>query len=857
MTSTAIKQNLNTPRIGANTSENTGIKINVKGAGFQRGRLIDSPIKGVKFECGGKSGFTNEDGTFECTTLPVEFRVGKAKIGKMEKLPRDSVVTVQDLAGVPRENVDDEKVVSLAVFIQSLDNDGYISSSIVIDQNIAKKFTEEIDIQKLHVDEVKELLEEVGVKRIVDEEKAIEHIVQYQNIINRIRTTYISGVRESSNSVDQNSQTTEDTSSQIGIDLPTVATTTTPKTSSLSTGQDDTKRSGVDTKNTTKAGINWMGFFGGLDGLKGGVKYLKVKQNIYINDKKDTLIYIDPELDKIGKLIYEDDKLSEITKNIYKNLSDDYDFIFLITNNKIKPEEVNYSVVFNKVKNSVKGIGLPIYNHGKKYGSKGKLQGILHFTYRSAISKGATLHEIAHNWANKFIDFDAKIDGSDGYRLGNGPHWGFTGFFGGKGQLGGFDASSDDLRDEHREYIRSKNTIWKLYSAKTFGWVYNNGNSIPYNDVELYLMGMIPKSEVKDLIVPIPWGSALTAEEKSDLLHSGITQKGRTYFVAGDMVRKSWSTILSDHDVEDRDPSSKKSQKKFRILTVLLDNKMPTTSEVNIISVQMRNLALKDDDGNPKNYNFWEATRGKGELIISNIDKSLKTKAEDIFVEENFISEKVNFRGKIYRTIKSPYTGRIWLDRNIGADRVCKDFDDGSCYGYYFQFGRGFDGHQLKDSPITIERKTTLNGNDDAFVVIGNSKDYDWLVDGVDDDLSARIDFMKDSTGNGVCPTGFRTPTLDEFLAETSSNEVMDPFPGKSIDSNFLRLPMNGYRNSQNDRGELSEPGSRGAYWTITAYNYSDSRRIRHILFRADQFLGYGTRYFANADAVRCIKDDK
>jgi len=36
-----------------------------------------------------------------------------------------------------------------------------------------------------------------------------------------------------------------------------------------------------------------------------------------------------------------------------------------------------------------------------------------------------------------------------------------------------------------------------------------------------------------------------------------------------------------------------------------------------------------------------------------------------------------------YKTIKSPVTGRVWLDRNIGASRVAESSTDKLSYGHY------------------------------------------------------------------------------------------------------------------------------------------------------------------------------
>lgn len=40
-------------------------------------------------------------------------------------------------------------------------------------------------------------------------------------------------------------------------------------------------------------------------------------------------------------------------------------------------------------------------------------------------------------------------------------------------------------------------------------------------------------------------------------------------------------------------------------------------------------------------------------------------------------------------------TGRIWMDRNLGAMRAATSATDYQAYGSLYQFGRGSDGHQL------------------------------------------------------------------------------------------------------------------------------------------------------------------
>ncbi|CAC9470333.1 hypothetical protein BSPLISOX_3157 [uncultured Gammaproteobacteria bacterium] len=47
----------------------------------------------------------------------------------------------------------------------------------------------------------------------------------------------------------------------------------------------------------------------------------------------------------------------------------------------------------------------------------------------------------------------------------------------------------------------------------------------------------------------------------------------------------------------------------------------------------------------------------------------------------------INFNGFKYKTVLSPNTGKIWLDRNLGAKRVATSSTDTDAYGTYYQFG--------------------------------------------------------------------------------------------------------------------------------------------------------------------------
>ena len=197
------------------------------------------------------------------------------------------------------------------------------------------------------------------------------------------------------------------------------------------------------------------------------------------------------------------------------------------------------------VSNSVEGIGLSSYDFSSEYGSSGKLKAIIQMTGLEYLKYGPALHEIAHQWANfALTTHSVSSTGTDLTSFLFGSHWGFTGG-NTKGQLGGFEQGS--LVDNGQN----------SYSVDEFGTFANGGNGVPYNDLELYLMGMIPVSEVADFDM---FGNITSLDIVSSTFN--FTAENRTTFSS-----KSLIELLGQ-----REPSFEDSQKDFKILAIVLTN---------------------------------------------------------------------------------------------------------------------------------------------------------------------------------------------------------------------------------------------------------------------------------------------
>ncbi len=187
-----------------------------------------------------------------------------------------------------------------------------------------------------------------------------------------------------------------------------------------------------------------------------------------------------------------------------------------------------------------------------------------------------------------------------------------------------------------------------------------------------------------------------------------------------------------------------------------------------------------------------------------------------------------------FDTVESD-TGKVWMDRNLGACRVAQSFNDGDAFGDLYQWGRDSDGHEKRDS-------TTVGTQWSGAVPV---PDHSNFISGFGDWLNTKNDNIwqgVDGTNN-PCPSGFRLPTADEWEAEIATwNE------NNSVGAlnSPLRLVTAGYRAYT---GELKQVAD-ARYWSssVVAYN------ARYLYFHNQlAVIAHYNRAFGNS--VRCIKD--
>ena len=188
--------------------------------------------------------------------------------------------------------------------------------------------------------------------------------------------------------------------------------------------------------------------------------------------------------------------------------------------------------------------------------------------------------------------------------------------------------------------------------------------------------------------------------------------------------------------------------------------------------------------------------------------------------------------------VVNPTTGKIWMDRNLGASQVATSSTDANSYGDLYQWGRRSDGHQCRNSSTTATLSSIDQPTNGNFITI-NSGNYDWRSP-QNDGLWQGVNGV-----NNPCPSGYRIPTdaeLDAERASWSQNNSVGAFASP------LKLPMAGFRSSSN--GSLLSVGTDGCYWSSTV---GGTYSRFHYFYGMYADMGLNNRAYGYS--VRCLKD--
>lgn len=273
--------------------------------------------------------------------------------------------------------------------------------------------------------------------------------------------------------------------------------------------------------------------------------------------------------------------------------------------------------------------------------------------------------------------------------------------------------------------------------------------------------------------------------------------------------------------------------------TPIFDWKITSITDDYIVVNKINHDSLEDRYDTFEEYFFFD--KQKAENYLESVTPS--TASTNVTIDNG--DGTLTFNDVLYGTVTSPFTNRVWLDRNLGASQICTALDDTTCYGDYYQWGRGADGYQESNSTITASLATNINAtNANGSFITSTSTPYDWTTADLNGKL--RTASWSKTDGSSICPVGYRVPTTAELRVETINASTAVANNTDAFD-NFLKLPSAGNRYYNN--GSLNNQGSFCTVWSSSVA----ASRSQSMGFGSDAYIH--NSYRASGFPVRCLRD--
>jgi uncharacterized protein (TIGR02145 family) len=203
----------------------------------------------------------------------------------------------------------------------------------------------------------------------------------------------------------------------------------------------------------------------------------------------------------------------------------------------------------------------------------------------------------------------------------------------------------------------------------------------------------------------------------------------------------------------------------------------------------------------------------------------------------------------VVSTVTSPYTGKVWMDRNLGATQVATGVNDVASYGDLYQWGRAKDGGQLRTAPQVATKLTDISSRSTNSISAQpwtSQANWNSQTGGVWD---VKPWNNTDGGVNNPCPTGFRVPSDSEWTAELNGMTGAGlATTTTGVFNSFLKIPQAGVIEGSGFSGTVIT--TKSVYWTTDRLDGYSSREIR---FSPSQNAERNANWYSFRYSVRCI----
>lgn len=292
---------------------------------------------------------------------------------------------------------------------------------------------------------------------------------------------------------------------------------------------------------------------------------------------------------------------SAAVQRYYDLFPDDLDYI------AVESEYTNTNASsagsYTRLRNETQGTGIDIFDEASAFGSEERLKGLLSLHYDNT-SPFTLTHEILHEHgvSSRFQEaFDLG---------GNAGHWGMfednsSGFIGTSVQSGVL-LEIEDLGDGMYQSPRSWNEN-SISNELLNEWYENEGSPedyFKYNNLELYLMGLLPKEDVDTITTLANWERlGIWTDTDLNISYDQFRADGVRSIHINEIVETLGARV----------PDYQNSQKSFRMGLVVTSDRPLTPLELSYFDFAMRDYERETPaiqiDQEP-NFTFFQSTKG-------------------------------------------------------------------------------------------------------------------------------------------------------------------------------------------------------------------------------------------------------